>query len=134
MPRGTRKLKVIPDILPFNPAEVDYWHKYTRNGQVTKKGEKLYGPYWYAYWMERQSVGKWKIHTYYLGKELPEQCKPYAKDVKVNIPEANTRFMLKPLVGHMKEGDQLIIRVQEIANECGGYYKSLGNDEYLIYK
>lgn len=126
MPR--RKSKVIPDVLPFNPAEVGYQYKYVRNGIVTKYGEKLYGPYWYAYWY----VGK-RYKTYYLGRELPEQCKPYATNVILHA-YPNTRFMLKPLVDKLNEGDQLIIKIHEIANECGGYYIPLGSDEYLIYK
>lgn len=130
--------------LGFDPAKVSYSYRYTKNSRRRVDGSRMKakskGPYWYAMWTENGS-----LKAKYLGKTLPEECKPYAPfEVPLELSGENERagrpFVLTnygasdTILDALDKGEQVVIDIASIANFCKAYYNKIGNDKYVIYR
>ncbi len=124
-------------VLRFEPDKVIYRQRYTVGGIKRKDGTSCRptGPYWYAFW-----VGDGTLQSAYIGKELPEVCKPYVNNVMSTPPQVGT---LKPyndslsyvsIQAALDKGKQVVIRIPSIAFSCNAQYAEIDSGCYVLYR
>ncbi len=133
----------MPKEFPFDPSQVTYAQRFTRGSKDSKTKKdgtlrKKSGPYWYANWME---FGR--LRTFYIGKVLPDECKPYAPTTTyIDNPNPNKtgriptpkRGASDSILEALDRGEQVIIDIPKLAEDCKAQYTSIGSGRYLIYR
>lgn len=126
--------------LPFDPAEAYFFPKYITNSNRKDKSIKVrHGPYWYAGYIENN-----RHHLYYIGKDLPEELQPYidhGREQKVLKPgrfksERRTRpdNSFDSIQASLDKGNQVVIRLRNIATACNARIESLDNYTFVLYR
>ncbi len=124
-------------VLRFEPDKVIYRQRYTVGGIKRKDGTSCRptGPYWYAFW-----VGDGTLQSAYIGKELPEVCKPYVNNVMTTPPQVGTLKPREDYLSHISirdaldKGKQVVIRIDKIARECNAQYAEIDTATFAIYR
>jgi len=116
--------------LPFEPSQARFFQKSIPNKRVGQPGRKMMGPYWYAA-IKVDGV----IKHYYIGKELPEELKPF---IPVDAPEvaqnSTVQMAYDNLRRTLERGNQVIIDIGQICRVCGAEYLPLSQSRFLLYK
>lgn len=118
--------------IQFDPSKVKYKLRMKR---ATKRGGKEYrdGPYWFAH-----TTIDGKTKSWYIGRELPEECIPYCPDYEQAIIRFKGMPVPKTSMDEIKEaldfGDQVILDIQAIAKSCDAYVDSLSMNRFLFYR
>lgn len=128
-----------------HPEKFTYAQRYTYSSHKRKDGTRYRGaktgPYWYANWMDDG-----RFRTKYIGKELPSECIPFApastylnhpSPVKGGKLPARLRGASDTILEALDRGDQVVIDLTQIANDCGAHVSRLphkGNLRFVIYR
>lgn len=81
--------------------------------------------------------------TYYIGKELPEECIPYVPasaytggifTAKVGPKPQPRRGASDTFLEALDKGEQVVIDLHRIAKDCNAYVDRIGNGKYLLYR
>lgn len=129
--------------LKFDPAKVTYAFRYRRHSHIKKDGTKYVGPKNGPYWYASELHPEQGLKTYYIGKELPEECIPYVPKVlytggpvmgKRGNPFKKRRGASDTILEALDRGEQVVLDVKQIAEDCKAYVDSLGGYRYLLYR
>lgn len=114
--------------LPFDPAKAKYDSRWIPSKTRKDSTRRLNGPYWYAIVKTDD-----KPKTYYLGKELPDECKPYAE-----IQEATASPTVSPAFDNLRRalerGNQVIIDIGLICRVCNAEWMPITPSKFLLYR
>lgn len=121
--------------LAFDPAHAAYIHQ---NSRYYRKGKRYISPdkYWYA-----RAIIDGKMCTIYLGKDLPAECIPYAKDHLSLDGTSSKGYKPRKRYGTidtikdaLDKGEQVIVDIPKLAIDCDAYYSHIQNHRYVIYR
>lgn len=129
--------------LKFDPSKVTYARRYVTKGKRRKDGTKnpnKTGPYWYA---NEMADGRFK--TYYIGRELPPECIPYAEPetyLDHLVPGGNhapknivrLRGASDSILEALDRGEQVVLDLNQIARDCNSYVDRIGDRRYVFYR